>query len=88
MRPPKLSDRAIEEIRTWAAIRRSLPTGKQLAAKYGICEVTVSRIANGYEYKKIYTQAELNQMAESFVSSVNVSRVTEQEPGCTPQNQF
>lgn len=76
MRPPKLSDRAIAEIRAWAAIKRSFPTGKQLAAKYGICEVTVSRIANGYEYKQTYTELELRQMADSFVKSFNVSRVT------------
>lgn len=64
-RPPKLSDAAIADIKTWAEQWRAIPSREEIAARHGVSGPTVTRIANGITRRRqpSLTDAELNSLA-------------------------
>lgn len=49
--PRKLTDAQVREIREWYAARMAMPSGFDLAKKYGVDNTLIYRVGRGIAYK-------------------------------------
>lgn len=52
-RKRKLSTEAVMEVRAWWKLKRSIPTRRQMCAKYGVSITTLIQAAHGFNYKEV-----------------------------------
>jgi hypothetical protein len=77
-RPRKLTDKQVSEILAWAEKWRAIPTRKQIAQRFGVCEATINLICSGKRYKpkrdsveQVFRQFVARETNETAKNSVN-----------------
>jgi hypothetical protein len=80
-RPRKLTEAQVSEILAWWEKWKVLPTRKQIAIQFGVCEATINLICSGKRYKP--KRETVDEIFRKFVARETNETAKNQGDECT-----